>query len=98
MYYGYSTANDASSGTSTFQFFDDFEDGNITEYTGDTTLFVNSTSFNYERSYGLAAQTVTAQNTSGIAQISAGVGHIPRAVRSAIQAWSVGPASSSCTM
>jgi hypothetical protein len=76
MYYGNGSANSSGSGTSTFQFFDDFEDNNLTEYSGDTSLFENSTSYNYERSYGLAASAgnTTAQNSSGIAQASAGIG------------------------
>ena len=76
MYYGNGSANSASDGPSTFKFFDDFEDNNITEYSGDTTLFSNSTSFNYERGYGLAASAgnTSAQNVSGIAQTGAGVG------------------------
>lgn len=77
MYYGNSgAANTGTSGTSTFKFFDDFEDGNISEYSGDATLFANSTSYNYERTYGIAASpgNTGSQNTSGIAQVSAGVG------------------------
>jgi hypothetical protein len=76
MYYGHASATSESSGTSTFKFFDDFEDNNITEYSGNTSLFANSASFNYERTYGLAASAgnTGAQNTSGIGQVSAGVG------------------------
>jgi len=76
MYFGNSGASYAGSGTSTFTFFDDFEDGNLSEYTGNTTLFSNDATFNYERTYGLAASAgnTGAQNTSGIGQASAGVG------------------------
>jgi hypothetical protein len=76
MYYGHASATSESSGTSTFKFFDDFEDNNITEYSGDTSLFGSSASYNYERTYGLAASVgnTTAKNTSGIGQVSAGVG------------------------
>lgn len=68
MYYGSSTAPDASSGTSTFLAFDDFEDNDILEYSGDTGDFETSTSFNFEGSYGLdaAAGSETAQTTDGI--------------------------------
>ncbi|MFZ2555675.1 MAG: hypothetical protein WAX57_02455, partial [Minisyncoccia bacterium] len=38
-----------------FVYFDDFEDDNITEYSGNTTLFDTSTSFNYSYTYGLDA-------------------------------------------
>ena len=76
MYFANSSASYAGVGTSTFSFFDDFEDNNITEYSGDTSLYANSTTFNYERTYGLAPSTgnTGAQNTSGIGQVSAGVG------------------------
>lgn len=76
MYFGNPTATAASDGLSTFKFFDDFEDNNITEYSGDTTLFANSTSFNYERGYGIGASAgnTSAQNVSGIGQTGAGVG------------------------
>ena len=57
-------------GTSTFVFFDDFEDGNISEYSGDTSspdLFNVGTSFNYEGTYGLdAAGTESSKTTDGI--------------------------------
>ena len=55
MYYSSSTAPDAGVGTTTFDTFDNFEDDNITEYSGDTSLFDTNSSFNYERSYGLSA-------------------------------------------
>ncbi|KKU77717.1 MAG: hypothetical protein UY04_C0053G0003, partial [Parcubacteria group bacterium GW2011_GWA2_47_7] len=76
MYYGNGSAVSGSSGTSTFKFFDDFEDNNITEYSGNTTLFAPSTSFNYERTYGLAASSgnTASQNTDGIWQSSSSVG------------------------
>ncbi len=75
VYYGNGSAPSTSSGTSTFKFFDDFEDNNITEYTGDTTLFGNSGTYNYERTYGLAASAgnTGSQNTSGIWQSSSSV-------------------------
>ncbi|KKW37028.1 MAG: MotA/TolQ/ExbB proton channel [Candidatus Giovannonibacteria bacterium GW2011_GWA2_53_7] len=75
-YYGNGSAAAAGSGTSTFTFFDDFEDAGLSEYSGDTSLFAALASMNHERSYGIgaAAGSETAQNTSGIAQVSAGVG------------------------
>lgn len=55
MYYGNGLASDASSGTTTFSAFDDFEDDGITEYSGDTGQFNVGTAFKYERTYGLDA-------------------------------------------
>jgi hypothetical protein len=57
VYYGNGSATSLSSGTTTFTYFDDFEDGSLSEYTGDTTLFAASAALNYERSYGLGAST-----------------------------------------
>lgn len=76
MYYGNSGATNQSSGTSTFAFFDDFEDGSLSEYTGDTALFEVSTAFNYERTYGLDASVgnETAQTTDGIGRTNLGIG------------------------
>ena len=66
MYYGNAGVSTADSGTTTFPlFFDDFEDNNITEYSGDTGQFSVSTSFNYEGTYGLAG-TVAGKTTDGI--------------------------------
>jgi hypothetical protein len=59
VYFGNATATYAGVGTSTFSFFDDFEDGNITEYSGDASLFANNAAFNYERTYGLSAAPAT---------------------------------------
>jgi hypothetical protein len=56
VYYGNGSATDGSVGTTTFAFFDDFEDDNISEYTGgDTGLFQVDTSFNHNGSFGLEA-------------------------------------------
>jgi hypothetical protein len=55
MYYGNSFAANAENGASTFTFFDDFEDNNISEYSGDTTLFATNASFAVQKSYGLSA-------------------------------------------
>ncbi len=54
MYYGEGTASDGSA-TSTFNFMDNFEDGNISEYTGDTGDFSVVGSSAYERTYRLEA-------------------------------------------
>ncbi len=65
-YYGNGSVSDASA-TTTFSFMDDFEDGNITEYSGDTSLFAVDGSFAYEGSYGLdATGNESAKATDGI--------------------------------
>jgi hypothetical protein len=77
VYYGNGSAASASVGTSTFLFFDDFEDGNLTEYSGDTSLFDPSTSFNFERTRGLdasAGNESTGKTTDGIGAMSTSVG------------------------
>lgn len=67
MYYGNGLASDASVGTTTFAAFDDFEDGGITEYSGDTGMFTVGTAFEYERTYGLdAVGNQNSQTTDGI--------------------------------
>lgn len=66
MYYGNGAAAD-SSATSTFSYLDTFEDGNISEYGGDTGLFTAGTTMNYERDRGLdAAGNETQKTTDGI--------------------------------
>ncbi len=77
MYYGHATVAGGTSGTSTFKFFDDFEDGSMSEYSGNTTLFEQSTAFNYERTRGIDASLgneASGKTTDGIGQMSAGVG------------------------
>ena len=54
MYYKNATASSTSSSTKTYIAADDFNDGNITEYTGDTTLFSADASFAYGGGYGLS--------------------------------------------
>jgi len=77
MYYGNGSVGSASVGTTTFLFFDDFEDGSLSEYTGDTSLFEQSVSFNYERTRGLDASTgneATGRTTDGIGNMSISTG------------------------
>jgi hypothetical protein len=77
MYYSNAGATASSSGTSTFTFFDDFEDASLSEYSGNTSLFEQSTSFNFERTRGLdaaAGSESSGKTTDGIGQVSAGVG------------------------
>ena len=67
MYYGNAGASSGSDGSNTFAFFDDFEDDNISEYSGDTSLFDVDTQFNRFNSFGLdAGSNVEEQTTSGI--------------------------------
>lgn len=67
-YYGNALAASSEDGPSVFAFFDDFEDNNITEYSGNTSMFATNASFNYEGSYGLAAAGgyETGKTTGGI--------------------------------
>ena len=66
MYYGDGAVGD-SSATSTFTYLDTFEDGNISEYSGDTGLFTAGTTMNYERNRGLdAAGNESQKTTDGI--------------------------------
>ncbi|MBY0310038.1 DUF2341 domain-containing protein [Patescibacteria group bacterium] len=53
MYYGNGSSTSASSGTSTFAVFDDFEDNSISEYSGDTALFQTDTAPVYGGTYAL---------------------------------------------
>lgn len=53
MYYDNTTANSGSSATSTFAVVDDFEDGDISEYSGQTGLFSVDTNLAYGGLYGL---------------------------------------------
>jgi hypothetical protein len=54
MYYGNGAVSDGSA-TTTFSFMDDFEDGSISEYSGDTGIFSVDGTFAYEGAYGLDA-------------------------------------------
>jgi len=65
MYYGNTFAVDAQNGSSTFMAFDDFEDNDIAEYSGDATNFDNSSSIYWQKDYGLAAASgKTGETTS----------------------------------
>lgn len=55
MYFDNASASSTSSSTATFAAADDFEDGNISEYSGDTSLFTVDGTFAYGGSYGLDA-------------------------------------------
>ncbi len=66
MYYGSSTASTTSSGVATFSAFDDFEDNNISEYSGDTGLFQTDTAPVYGGTYALEAINKSGRTTDGI--------------------------------
>jgi hypothetical protein len=58
MYYGNGAVSDTSA-TTTFAFIDTFEDGNISEYAGDTGEFTVGNTGAYERTYVLNASDPT---------------------------------------
>ncbi|MBX9794190.1 MAG: DUF2341 domain-containing protein [Burkholderiaceae bacterium] len=70
MYYGSSTAPNTSNGTVTFDAFDDFEDNNISEYSGDTGLFQTDTTPVYGGTYALEALNKSGRTTDGIFRTS----------------------------
>ncbi|MEK7462460.1 MAG: DUF2341 domain-containing protein [Patescibacteria group bacterium] len=53
MYYNHPTATSSASVDNTFLAADDFEDNDITEYSGQTTLFGTAGTFAYDGAYGL---------------------------------------------
>jgi len=75
MYYGNALVASGENGADTFSFFDDFEDNDISEYSGsaqDLSYFATNASYNYEGSYGLAASggNTDKQTNGGIYQTS----------------------------
>ncbi len=66
MYYGSSTAVSQSSGTSTMNAFDDYEDASISEYSGDTSLFTTVTTPVYGGARSLAPSNPSGKTTDGI--------------------------------
>jgi hypothetical protein len=69
MYYNNATASSTSSSGNTFIANDDFEDGNRTEYSGDTSLFTVDGTFAYGGSYGIdTTGNESARATDGIAR------------------------------
>ncbi len=64
MYYNNPTATSSESVDNTFIAADDFEDGNFTEYSGQTTLFTVDTSFPFDGTYGLDNTGDEAQRAS----------------------------------
>ncbi len=66
MYYGSSTAASVSDGVSTFDTFDDYEDNNISEYSGDTSLFSVVSSPVFGGVYALKASNTSGKTTDGI--------------------------------
>jgi Domain of unknown function (DUF2341)/Concanavalin A-like lectin/glucanases superfamily len=70
MYFGNAGAVSSSTGSATFTNYDDFEDNNITEYAGDTSLFQTDTTPVYGGSYALEAVTKSSRATDGIFRTS----------------------------
>lgn len=69
LYYGNVTATSTSDGGSVFAVIDDFEDNDISEYSGDTSLFNTGSTFAYGGGFGLdAAGNESARATDGIAR------------------------------
>jgi hypothetical protein len=68
MYFGNATATASSSASATFSAYDDFEDNNISEYSGDTALFTTDTTPAYGGSYALEAANKSGRTTDGIYQ------------------------------
>lgn len=68
MYYKNALASSVSSSTEVFIAADDFEDNNISEYGGQTTLFSADAAFGYDGVYGVgnAGHTLGRANTGGI--------------------------------
>jgi hypothetical protein len=68
MYYSNPGATSSSSAEDTFIAADDFEDDDISEYTGQTSLFNTDTAIAYDGTYGLdnAGNTTGRANTGGI--------------------------------
>ncbi len=73
MYYGNGGVSGGSVGTTTFAMFDAFEDGGITEYSGDTSKFSAGSTNVYERTYRLNASNVNDRTVDGIYNTSATV-------------------------
>ncbi len=71
MYYGNGAVSDGSVGTTTFATFDNFETGNISGYSGDTSQFSASGASAYERTYRLIAADANGRTTDGIYNLSA---------------------------
>lgn len=71
MYFNNGSASSTGSSTRTFIVADDFEDGNISEYSGDTSLFTVDGTFAYGGSYGLdATGNESSRATDGIGRTS----------------------------
>jgi hypothetical protein len=65
-YFGNASSTSSSSAATTFSFSDDFEDNNISEYSGDTTLFQTDTAPVFGGSYALEALNKSGRTTDGI--------------------------------
>ncbi|USN88639.1 MAG: DUF2341 domain-containing protein [Candidatus Nomurabacteria bacterium] len=69
MYYGNGAASSLSDPSNVFTVAEDFEDNNITEYSGDITKFATAGTYAYGGGYGLdASPNQSAKATDGIAR------------------------------
>ncbi len=66
MYYGNVLATSSATSTGVFNVIDDFEDNNISEYSGDTVDFQTGTTFNNDGTYGLEAPNVNGRSDNGM--------------------------------
>jgi nitrate/TMAO reductase-like tetraheme cytochrome c subunit len=74
LYYGNGGVSTTGNAENVFTFYDGFEDDDIAEYSGNTTLFNTGTDFNYEWTYGLdAVGNETQKTTNGIYQTGTAV-------------------------
>lgn len=71
VYYGNGSAVYGGVGTTTFMVYDDFEDDNLTEYSGEVSLFDTDTTFGYQGTYGLEASNPSGRTADGIYRTNA---------------------------
>jgi len=73
MYFGNATSTDGSSGSGTFPFYESFESGSLSGYSGDASLFQAGGSFAYAGSDGLypSAGNTGSKTTNGLYRTSA---------------------------
>jgi hypothetical protein len=64
VYYGNAGASAADDGANTFSYFEDFESGSLSGYSGDTSLFNVGTTFAHNHTYGLDAGSNFGQKTT----------------------------------
>jgi hypothetical protein len=99
MYYGNIGTSSSASSTAVFVAADDFEDNNITEYSGDTGLMTTSVDFSYGGSYGLDLGANQASRLSdGIARFDQTVSQGETIRYKQYVDTSAGPSDESCAL